>query len=205
MRKTALFSLMILVMISCGKKQAKVTEIDINKFEEQAATLVDQQVSMTGMVVHICKHGGKKMFLVGDNPDNKIVVFAGEQISEFPVELEGKKVKVFGIIKEEIITEDTIRQWEAEDAANDTANKSIEVNAGNAQPVDAKAVKEGKVENVAVKDTAKSECIDESAEHKEGKCEDDRYAAIRQKIAESKDGKYRRYWIEVTKFEEVKE
>lgn len=209
MKKSAFLFVFVFTLFACGKKQAVIKEIDINKFEEQAPSLVNQQVSIQGMVVHTCKHGGKKMFIIGDNPEKKIMVFAGESISEFPSDLEGKRIKVIGLLKEEIITEDTIKQWEAEDKAADTIakaeEKSIQVNAPEAKAVDPKKVVKGKVENVEVKDTAKSELLNESAEHKEGQCEDDKYAEIRKKIAESKDGKYRRYWIEATRFEEIKQ
>jgi len=114
------------------------------------------------MVTHICKHGGKKMFLVGENPDVKVVVFAGEAISEFPVELEGTKVKVFGIVKVEEITEATVAEWEAEDKA--------------AAEEEAKADTTATKETVeAVADTAKKEeCTEESASHEKGKCEEDK-------------------------------
>jgi len=193
-RKLALLSLLAVVMISCNKKQGVVTDIDINKYDDEIAALLDKEVSISGTVTHICKHGGKKMFLIGENPDNKVVVFAGDAISEFPVELEGTKVKAYGIVKVEEITEATVKEWEAEDAA------AAEEEAAKADTT----ITEEKAEAVA-DTTKKEECGEESASHKKGQCEEDKYAGIREKIAASKDGIYRRYWIEVTKYESIKE
>lgn len=209
-KKLALISLLAVALFSCKNKQGAVTEIDINKFDDEVSALVDKDVSMTGLVVHVCKHGGKKMFMVGNDQEKKIVVFAGAEMSEFPVELEGKNVKIFGVVKEEVITEETIREWEAEDAkaaeeaAKADSNTSIEVDAKDVKAVDAKVAKEGKVEDVKA-DTAKKEaCAEESGEHKEGSCEEDKYGDLKKQIAESQDGTVKRYWIEVKRFEEVK-
>jgi len=209
-KKLALISLLAVALFSCKNKQGAVTEIDINKFDDEVSALVDKDVSMTGLVVHVCKHGGKKMFMVGNDQEKKIVVFAGAEMSEFPVELEGKNVKIFGVVKEEVITEETIREWEAEDAkaaeeaAKADSNTSIEVDAKDVKAVDSKVAKEGKVEDVKA-DTAKKEaCAEESGEHKEGSCEEDKYGDLKKQIAESQDGTVKRYWIEVKRFEEVK-
>ena len=105
-------------LFSCGNKneEGKVTDLDINSFTEEAGNYVDQDVSITGTVVHICKHGGKKMHLIGNDDEKKIVVFTGEGVSEFPMELEGLVVKVTGKIVEEVYTAETILEWEAADA-----------------------------------------------------------------------------------------
>lgn len=220
MRKLLIVVLLPLILLSC-KKKAEFTEIDINKFGDESSQYVEKQVSMTGMVIHVCKHGGKKMHLIGENPDMPVQVMAGEGISEFPVELEGKKVKVYGVIKEEIITEATILEWEAEmkeaeakevkDSNVTEEQPAIEVDAKTGKPVNKTVAAEtpAKAEVADGEVKKESNCPEEAAAEKEGKeaecTNEDPYADLRKQISESPDKQVKRYWFEVTKFEEVKE
>ncbi len=69
------------------------------KFQDAAADLVGQEVEIEGMVVHVCKHGGKKMFLIGENPDIRIKITASDKVGVFDPELEGSTVHVNGIVE----------------------------------------------------------------------------------------------------------
>lgn len=209
-------------LFSCGNKneEGKVTDLDINSFTEEAGNYVDQDVSITGTVVHICKHGGKKMHLIGNDDEKKIVVFTGEGVSEFPMELEGLVVKVTGKIVEEVYTAETILEWEAADAkekeeadalAEAEAELDVEVTDGERVEVNIEeAVEVADIEidaDVTIEaDLDEAEVI-ESTEEESHACADEKgdpYAKLRQQITESPDGKLRMYFIEVTAFEEVK-
>ncbi len=65
-----------LVFTACGggnsrNKQAAQTETTATEVAEvdailaQAETLVGQEVSVEGICTHICRHGGRKLFLMG--------------------------------------------------------------------------------------------------------------------------------------------
>lgn len=69
------------------------------KFQDTAGELVGTEVEVQGMVVHVCKHGGKKMFLIGENPDVRIKITASEKVSAFKSELEGSTVYVKGLVE----------------------------------------------------------------------------------------------------------
>jgi len=226
-----------LLLFSCksNKNNSDVAEIDINKFDEVAPDYVDKEVSMTGLAVHVCMHSGKKLHLVGDDQEKKIVVYTSEDLSSFPTDIEGKTVKVFGFIREEVITVETIQQWEAEMAAAEeeapaegevteekegSKNTEIEVSGKDGQVVaaDGKTVSatdkksgssdgEIKVEPEKVK-KEDGECAEKEAEGEKEEshdCGNKKFAEMRKQIAESEDGKIRRYWMEVTKFEVVEE
>ena len=53
---------------------------------------------MEGKVIHVCTETGKKMFIVGEDPDVRLFVAAGENISKFPMELLGSEIIVKGRI-----------------------------------------------------------------------------------------------------------
>jgi len=78
---------------------AKPTSLKIAEFKEKAETLVGQEVIIEGDVIHVCKHGGKKMFLTDDDPDIRIKITSGEEMTAFEPELEGSHIKVFGIVE----------------------------------------------------------------------------------------------------------
>jgi hypothetical protein len=110
------------VLMSCGQNTASQDEqtaqeevvvieptiIALADFSEKAGALVGQEVVLEGSVIHVCKHGGKKMFITADDPDVRIKITTGEETVSFDTELEGSYIKVHGIveaIEEEIVDE----------------------------------------------------------------------------------------------------
>jgi hypothetical protein len=81
------------------KEQARVNTVTPEQFQEYAAANVGAMVEVQGMVVHVCRHGGKKMFIVGEDPDKRVKIDASEKVSVFEPELEGSTVTVRGIIQ----------------------------------------------------------------------------------------------------------
>ena len=77
----------------------KITVVKPDNFQDVAADLVGKEVEIEGMVVHVCKHGGKKMFIIGENPDVSVKITASDKVSVFEPELEGSTVHVKGIVE----------------------------------------------------------------------------------------------------------
>lgn len=67
----------------------------IGEFDAKAGEFVDQEVQVEGIVDHVCKHGGKKLFLVSDEGDLHV-----ESDERFDEALIGSKVLVKGIVRE---------------------------------------------------------------------------------------------------------
>jgi hypothetical protein len=113
-----IFSLVIAVFIlsACGNKSGKEVS-DKTKGAEQAVNVqftalvenpgnyIDKNIIVEGKVVHVCPHTGKKMFIVGDNPDVMLYVSAGENTPKFPMELLGSKISVEGRIERVVTAE----------------------------------------------------------------------------------------------------
>jgi hypothetical protein len=122
MRKLTLLALVSFLLVSAStliaqdmkaKPVAVTSEITATvspeKFQEYAAQNVGKEVEISGMVVHVCKHGGKKMFIVGDDPEKRVKITASEKVSVFEPELEGSVVLVQGVIEpieEEVVPEE---------------------------------------------------------------------------------------------------
>jgi hypothetical protein len=106
-----IFSLMIIAAIvsSCGNTGKKdvssnsessgnAAKIEFASLVENPDNYVGKNIVVEGKVVHVCTETGKKMFIVGENPDVRLYIAAGENISKFPMDLLGSEVVVEGTI-----------------------------------------------------------------------------------------------------------
>lgn len=101
------FMMIAAFITSCGntgKKEetAKVAEgIEIVQFDSLVAhtdNYVGRNIIVEGKVVHVCTESGKKLFIVGTNPDIRLYIQAGENMPKFPMDLLGSQVVVEGTI-----------------------------------------------------------------------------------------------------------
>ena len=121
---TKFFSLFLVLVlaVSCGQQSNKtkdlpdleVSEITVEALLADASPFVEKPVAIKGTVVHVCRHGGQRLFIVGENGEDRFRITVGENISEFDVELEGTMIEVNGVVKELIIDETYLAEWEAE-------------------------------------------------------------------------------------------
>ena len=85
--------------------------MEVATFTADAATFVDEKVIITGIVDHVCKHGGKKLTLVVDGVTTGIHVTSEEAFDE---SLAGSEVTVIGIVREFIVDEAYLNELEAD-------------------------------------------------------------------------------------------
>ncbi|MBI9054062.1 MAG: hypothetical protein JEY96_09625 [Bacteroidales bacterium] len=167
------------VMASCGNKEQKkeaccdkeIAKVTVDQVMENMQTYVDKDLVIVGTVNHVCAHGGKRMFIMGENPDVAIKITPNEDIGVFEKELEGSHVVVTGVLKELRIDEAYVANLEAE-IAEGGDNEAVHDHSG------------GKHEEEEAEDEKKAQ-----------------FKAMRTEIAESENGYYSQFWIEATKFE----
>ncbi len=94
--------------------KADTAWVTVLTFEKQADTLANKPVRIEGTVSHTCKHGGKRLFLVDGADSIRVKVTTGEKIVKFDESMEGSRVQVLGILKEERIDNKYLNEWEAE-------------------------------------------------------------------------------------------
>jgi hypothetical protein len=120
-----LFALVILfagILSSCDsglKEKARDTSHDtilvtVLTFTGQADSLANRHVIIEGTVLHTCKHGGKRMFLVDGSDSIRVEITTGGDIAKFDEALIGSRVRVWGILKEERVDEKYLNEWENE-------------------------------------------------------------------------------------------
>ena len=83
-------------------------------FEQKADSFINRAVVIEGTVLHTCKHGGKRMFIVDGTDSIRVEITAGQDVTQFDESLAGSRVRVFGILKEERIDAKYLNEWEAE-------------------------------------------------------------------------------------------
>ncbi len=125
--KTFFYSIIFLAFLACSNPKNESTEtiasepIKMEQIEamDVAALLADtkafdgKQVAISGTVVHVCKHSGKRMHLLGKDEVTKVRVEAGD-IGQFDRELEGSDVIAIGVFHREVIDEDYLAKWSGE-------------------------------------------------------------------------------------------
>jgi hypothetical protein len=89
---------------------SQVVVVTPEKFQDYAAENVGKEVEIKGMVVHVCKEGGKKLFIVGQDPEMRVKITTSDKVSVFEPELEGSTIVVQGII--EPIAEEQVPEQE---------------------------------------------------------------------------------------------
>lgn len=92
----------------------EITPVEVGNFEAKAEELVGKKIELKGTVDHICSHGGQRLFLVSESSDARIKITPDEQIAAFKTELEGNNIVIVGIVEEQRIDEDYLREWEEE-------------------------------------------------------------------------------------------
>ena len=108
-RRIISFLIIAAVLSSCGNSDTKEnlsqTEGSDSSAKVEFASLVenpdyymDKNIIVEGKVVHVCTMSGKKLFIVGDDPDVRLFIAAGEDMPKFPMELLGSEVVVEGKI-----------------------------------------------------------------------------------------------------------
>jgi len=126
MLRNLIMILMASVIVwSCGNQQTASQEqvveeevvakeepkaVTLAEFKANAETLVGKEIILEGTIIHVCKHGGQKMFITADDPDVRVKITPGEEMAAFETELEGSDVKVIGVveaIEAEVIGEGT--------------------------------------------------------------------------------------------------
>lgn len=100
-------ALTVILLSSCGStcnKEASSkagltnegTKVEFSSLIENPDQYIGKDIIVEGKVVHVCTHSGKKLFIVGENPDVRLFISAGENMPKFSMDLLGNEVEVEG-------------------------------------------------------------------------------------------------------------
>lgn len=103
--------LLSVLTVSCGQsaneetagpdalKSERIVSATVLELLASPADYQDMEVAVSGMVTHVCRHGGQKCFIVADDGETQLRIVPGGDIDEFLVELEGSTVAFKGVFK----------------------------------------------------------------------------------------------------------
>lgn len=123
MKKYVVLVVALMAMVnfnSCGNKQQKQQDeaserlsgaIDVDSLLAAADSLSGQEVTVEGVCTHICKHGGRKIFLMGSDDTQTIRIEAGK-VGKFDQKCVNSMVKVTGVLVEQRVDEAYLENWE---------------------------------------------------------------------------------------------
>lgn len=143
MQKIILLLVVAVLFSSCNQaSQNESTQSSSSDLEKVVSATVEEllaepsdyegkQVAISGMVTHVCRHGGQKCFIVGDDGETQIRIVPGGDIDEFKIDLEGSTVAFKGVFKvllpleaQAHVEEHDSKEHHAEEMAHTEAEKA---------------------------------------------------------------------------------
>ncbi len=129
MQRLFILVIVAILAVSCSQsvKKEGVSPEAVQTEEIVSASIVellaspadyqDKEVAVSGMVTHVCRHGGQKCFIVADDGETQIRIVPGGDIDEFDVSLEGSTVAFKGIFKvlNTVATEEQVEDYESKE------------------------------------------------------------------------------------------
>lgn len=118
--RLAMLATVAVAMVACSSnaenendnaEQPEVLQVD--EVLELAESLVGDTVSLEGICTHTCKHGARKIFLMGSDDTKTLRIEAGK-LGAFKPECVNHIVKVKGVLVEDRIDEAYLQAWEAQ-------------------------------------------------------------------------------------------
>ena len=122
----AAIAALVFVGTSCGNKTQKTSQEEVTTVEQSAnsgaleidnlladaESLAGQEVTVEGVCTHICKHGGRKIFLMGSD-DTQTIRVEGGSVGKFDQKCVNSIVRVTGTLKEQRVDEAYLQNWES--------------------------------------------------------------------------------------------
>ncbi len=118
--KLAMLATVALAMVACTSNETNESDnaeqtdvLQVDDVLEQADKLVGDTITLEGVCTHTCKHGARKIFLMGSDDTKTIRIEAG-QLGAFRPECVNHLVTVTGVLVEDRIDEAYLQAWEAQ-------------------------------------------------------------------------------------------
>lgn len=127
MQRVAFLLLIAFLAVSCNQannetsvESTEVEQIVSATIQELLATPADydgKEVAVSGMVTHVCRHGGQKCFIVAEDGETQIRIVPGGDIDEFKIDLEGSTVAFKGVFRvlNAVATEELVEDYESKE------------------------------------------------------------------------------------------
>jgi len=85
--------------VSADPNQETIVSATVEELLSNPADYQDKEVAVSGMVTHVCRHGGQKCFVLAGDGETQMKIVTGGEIDEFGVSLEGSTVAFRGMFR----------------------------------------------------------------------------------------------------------
>ncbi|MFN3556383.1 MAG: hypothetical protein ACK4VN_10500 [Bacteroidales bacterium] len=124
LKRFAMIAVAALLVYSCGQAPEQTADAaDVKLIAElvsEPLAFEGQEVTFEGTITHICRHSGDKMRVNQlDDADFSIMVMLEEFKTQFSQEMEGRQVKVTGVLKTRVRNMDALEEQHDHDHAHD--------------------------------------------------------------------------------------
>ncbi len=118
-------------LISCGSKTGEanveqateVSAMSVDSLMTDPQAFVGDTVTIEGLCSHLCKHGGRKAFIISNDSTQMLRCEATSAIGgAFSPDCVGKRLTVLGVVCEDRLSEDDIIGMEQKHAATEGAS-----------------------------------------------------------------------------------
>lgn len=96
---------------NAAAETSQSSALEVDRLLADADSLAGKEVVVEGVCTHTCKHGAKKIFLMGSDDTQVIRIEAGE-LGAFSQDCVNNIVTVKGILMEQRIDEAYLQEWE---------------------------------------------------------------------------------------------
>lgn len=126
--------LVVVLFVACAKKEEKVeakpvkaeiVKLTVDDFYGKAPELANKEVEISGTIVHVCNHGGKRAHIIGTDPEVKVKLECTDEVAKFEREAEGSEVLATGTVDALVIDETYLNNWESEIKKAGESNKNL--------------------------------------------------------------------------------
>lgn len=127
--RTIFCFIIALAAMSCTQKKevAEPAPLTVDSLMTEAGAFLGDTVTVEGTCSHLCKHGGRKAFLVGADSTTVLRCEATPEMGgAFAPDCAGRTMTVRGIVRENRIDEEAVARMEAQYLAADTAARQHE-------------------------------------------------------------------------------
>lgn len=129
MQRSILWVFIAFLAVSCNQtakqegenqeasKTEQIVSASIVELLAAPADYQDKEVAVSGMVTHVCRHGGQKCFIVADDGETQIRIVPGGDIDEFKIEMEGSIVAFKGTFRVQTVelTAEELEEYESKE------------------------------------------------------------------------------------------
>ena len=114
-----------LFFVACGNQEntadkkvvdentVELASLTPDNFYDKCNEFIDKSIKIQGTITHVCSHGGKKMFIFGEDPEISVKLTTGENMAAFNTVWEGSDVIAEGIVREFRVDEEYLASEES--------------------------------------------------------------------------------------------